>query len=552
MSFDGVLLHKLLDELNILKTGRISKITENGTTDFILTVRANRTNYNLMLSFSSNYARIHFTDKKYDSILNPRSITMLLRKHIEGYFIDDILTYNNDRIIYFKLTGYNEMQVRNTKYLICEVMGRYSNMILTNNNYVIIEALKRDGVGEFNRTILPNAIYEFPQNNKLNPYDFSQVELEKIIREKSIQTPMDYMNVFNGVSLALANYVFRYENHAQAFYTALNLDSKPSTFLNEKGKIDFYFNPLENKVADSYDTISQMLDEYYYKIDLQAKVRLKTNDLSSFVDRQLIKLEKKKMNLNKDLSEALNSDKDKLYGEFLLTYPRLKEKHDKVTVLNYYTNEDVTISLDPKLDVIGNSSKFYKKYQKAKNAVTHLEEQIKITENEIEYFNVLKYQISNASINEALEIQDELIENKYIIKKTSKNNNRKQKTKILTYVLDNNKLISVGKNNLQNEYLTHKLASGNEMWFHIQKGAGSHVVVHNTEELTEEEIRTGAILAAYYSTFSDSSSVAVDYTRVRNIKKIPGKRNCFVTYTNQKTIYIDPDINIIKSLKEKK
>jgi predicted ribosome quality control (RQC) complex YloA/Tae2 family protein len=287
-------------------------------------------------------------------------------------------------------------------------------------------------------------------------------------------------------------------------------------------------------------------------VDLQAKVRLKTNDLSSFVERQLTRLEKKIANLNNDLNDALNSDKDKLYGELLLSYSKLKEKHDKVTVLNYYTNENVTIKLDPKLDVIGNSSKYYKKYQKSKNAIIHLKEQIEITENEIEYFKVLKYQIANASINEALEIQDELIENKYLLKKQSKNNNRKQKTKLLTYELENSTLISVGKNNLQNEYLTHKLATGNEMWFHIQHGAGSHVVVHNTKELSEEEIRTGAILAAYYSTYSESSSVAVDYTRIRNIKKIPGKRNCFVTYTNQKTIYIDPDINIIKSLKEKK
>ncbi len=552
MSFDGVLLHKLLEEFNILKTGRISKIVENGTTDFILTIRPNRSNYNLMLSFSSNYARIHFTDKKYDTVLNPRSITMLLRKHIEGYFIDDIYTFNNDRVITFKLTGYNEMQVRNTKYLICEIMGRYSNMILTDNNFVIIEALKRDGVGEFNRTILPNATYEYPQNNKLDPYSFTKTELISLIDNKDISTPKDYMDIFNGVSAALASYVCSFDNHQEAFYDAINLACAPSTFKTEKGKLDFYFHPLNNEVVDSYQTISMMLDEFYYKVDLQAKVRLKTNDLKAFVERQLTRLEKKKINLANDLKDALNSDKDKLYGELLLSYPHLKEKHDKVTVLNYYTNENITISLDPKLDVIGNSSKYYKKYQKAKNAVNHLEEQIKITENEIEYFTVLRYQISNASINEALEIQDELIENKYLLKKTTKNNNRKQKMKLLTYELDNGTLISVGKNNLQNEYLTHKLATGNEMWFHIQKGAGSHVVVHNSSELTEEEIRTGAILAAYYSSYSDSSSVAVDYTRIRTNKKVPGKKGSFVIYTNQKTIYIDPDINIIKKLKEKR
>ena len=143
-------------------------------------------------------------------------------------------------------------------------MGRYSNMILTDNNFVIIEALKRDGVGEFNRTILPNAVYEFPQNDKLNPYDYTREDIIKIVNKKSITSPKDYMNVFNGISAFLANYVFRFDNHANAFYDAINLAAIPSTFKNEKGKIDFYFNPLDSEIIDKYSSISELLDEYYY------------------------------------------------------------------------------------------------------------------------------------------------------------------------------------------------------------------------------------------------------------------------------------------------
>lgn len=552
MSFDGVLLNKLKNEFNILKTGRISKIVENGTTDFILTIRSNRINHNLMLSFSSDYARIHLTDKLYDTVLNPKSFTMLLRKHIEGYFIEDILTYHNDRVIYFKLTGYNEMQDKNTKYLICEVMGRYSNMILCDSNFIIIEALKHDGIGEFNRTILPNTTYEFPYTNKLNPFDYTKEELINILKENKVATPKDYMNLFNGVSMNLSNPIFKYDNHYEKFYEYLHINSKPSTFTNYKGKIDFYYHPFDNEIIEEYETISSLLDNYYYKADLQAKVRLKTNDLTSFVNKQILKLDKKIVKLASDLRESEDSYIYRLYGELLLSYPKLHEKTNKVTVFNYYDNTEVTIELDPKIDIIGNSTKYYKRYQKSKNAVSHLKEQIALTQNEIEYFNVLKYQLENASINEALEIQDELIEGKYLFKNISNKNKKKSKPKLLTYVLENGTLISVGKNNTQNEYLTHKLAAPNEMWFHIKDGAGSHVVVHNSNMLNEDEIRTAAILAAYYSTYSSSSSVQVDYTKIRNIKKIPGKKNCFVTYTNQKTIYIDPDLKFIEKLKVKK
>ena len=164
-------------------------------------------------------------------------------------------------------------------------------------------------------------------------------------------------------------------------------------------------------------------------------------------------------------------------------------------------------------------------------------------------WKLLKYQLENASLNEALEIQDELINNKYIFKNV-KPTNKKNKIKLLTYIVDD-KLISVGKNNIQNEYLTHKYAKSDEYWFHVKDAPGSHVVIHSNE-LNEELIRSAAILASYYSCLRDSSSVPVDYTKIKNIKKIPGKRNCFVTYTNQKTIYIDPDINIINKMEIKK
>ncbi|MCR5350514.1 MAG: NFACT RNA binding domain-containing protein, partial [Acholeplasmatales bacterium] len=230
--------------------------------------------------------------------------------------------------------------------------------------------------------------------------------------------------------------------------------------------------------------------------------------------------------------------------------PNLKDKKDKELVLNYYNNEYIEIPLDKKYTILENSNKYYKKYQKRKTAVSYTKEQIEITKNEIDYFNLLKYQIKDASINEAMDILDELINNKYIFNRKPSNKKKNQKPHLLSYIVDDC-VISVGKNNIQNEYLTHKFSKPNDMWFHVKNSPGSHVVVHSTD-LTENIIRTAANLAAYYSEFKDSSSVAVDYTLIKYIKKIPGKKLCFVTYTHQSTIYIDPDLEKINNLKVKK
>ena len=200
--------------------------------------------------------------------------------------------------------------------------------------------------------------------------------------------------------------------------------------------------------------------------------------------------------------------------------------------------------------MIDNSKLYYKKYQKAKTAIIHINEQLSISNDELNYFKIIYSQIENANVSDILEIESELLENKYI-KKNDQKKKRKDKTKILTFVLDDSSIIYVGKNNIQNEIITHKIARHNDTWFHVKDAPGSHVVISKNGELSEYDIRTCANIAAYYSSYKDSSSVPIDYTFVRNIKKIPGKRACFVTYTNQHTIYIDPDKESINNLEQK-
>lgn len=545
MAFDGIFLSKLTKELNILKTGRISKVGAIGDTDFIFTIRANRSNYNLLTSFSTEFSRIHLTKEKAESNQTPKSFTLLLRKHIEGYFIEDINQYEADRVLVLKLSGFNEMQDKNTKYLICEIMGRYSNLILCDDEYTIIDALKHDGVGEYNRTIMPYAKYLFPTQNKINPINLSLDEIEKIFIEKKIDNPKTLINTFAGVSNTIAYPVFLSDSYALNFYKFLNEEIKPSYIKGFQDKYDYYFNNLSYETLGNENTLSDLLDNFYFKQDLQSKIKQKTGDLIGYLNKQISKHENKIEKLNMELSDTNKMDSYKLYGELLLSYPNIKEKKDNVMILNYYNNQEVKINLDPKISILENSNKYYKKYQKLKNSIPFIQEQIEISKSEIEYFKLLKYQLDDATLSEALDIQDELIKGKYLFKPLN-NKGRKQKIHLLTYKVGDT-LISVGKNNIQNEYLTHTFAKSNEMWFHVKDMPGSHVVVH-ASNLTDEEIRVASMLAAYYSSAKDSSSVQVDYTLIRNIKKIPGKRACFVTYKGQKSIYIDPDIEIIKKL----
>lgn len=538
MSFDGIFLSKLKKELDVLKTGRISKINDIADNNFIFTIRANKENYKLYLGFNAQTSRIHLTNKDYINNPNPKNFTLFLRKNIEGYFINDIYQYETDRILIFELIGYNEMKDRSSKLLICEVMGKFSNLILTDNNYLILDSLHHDGVGEFNRIIIPNAKYQFPKTTKLNPYKTTDFDFN------IINSPKDILNNFLGVSYSFANMVFMEENIEQNFYKILNDSYLPSIYQDINNKTDFYFfsyNPLK-----TYNSLSSLLDDNFYNVEKENQIKKETADLAKFIKKQINKYEQKLIKLAEEKRIALDSDIYKLYGELLLSAPNLKLKDKKILIYNYYDNKDIIINLDERYNILENSQKYYKKYQKLKKSLTYINEQIEICKNEINYFNLLNDQLKIANLNDVLEMVDELKKYKYLPNNITKNN--KKKPKYLTYEIADT-LIYVGKNNIQNDYITNKLSKPNYLWFHVKDGSGSHVVIAKEDNYTENEIRTAAMLAAYYSYASNSSSVAVDYTKIKFIKKIPGQKGCFVTYSRQNTIYIDPDKDYISDLK---
>ncbi|XMB85693.1 NFACT RNA binding domain-containing protein [Mycoplasmatota bacterium WC44] len=531
MAFDGVLIKNLINELTFLETGRITKIQQISKLEILLTIRSRSSNQKLLISCSSDYARLHLTTNNYDIPKEPPSFCMMLRKHLEGGFINKIYQYENDRLIIVEVIKVNELGDKVIKKLHFEAMGKHSNLVLTQDTK-IIESIKH--IPPFMnsyRTLLPGADYIYPPNTKPNPFiDFNNTS--------------DFSNImsYQGISPLLANEIL-YQGNQDL------INSKPDPVIIRGKKDRFYFIPLhiEGEV-EHYNSINEMLDVYFFNRDSYNRIKQKAKDLTLFIKNELDKNKNKLDKLRFDLDKAENNDELRVIGEVLLAnLHTLKRGMNEAKLLNFYTNEEIVVRLNPLLTPSENSNKYFNKYQKAKKAIIHLEKQIELTKLEIEYFELLTQQIKQSTLNDIEEIREELEENNYLKKKQRK---KKKKLNYLTFYSSNDTEILVGKNNKQNEYLTHKFAKKNDIWMHAKDIPGSHVIIKD-DSPDEDTIRTAANLAAYYSKAKDSSSVPVDYTYIRYIKKIPGRQLCFVTYTNQKTIYIDPEPEFIQKLKQK-
>lgn len=537
---DGIFFYKLALELNNLSTGKIDKVQEVSEYEFLFTIRRNRVNYRLLISLSPNYPRINITEKTYSFPREPKSFTMLLRKYFEGAIVDSITTHETDRIITITTSRYSELGDFERISLIVEIMGRYSNLVIVKDNK-IIEALRHIGISDL-RSIMPNGNYEYPDTlGKVNPYKLSDKELNTILEEAI--TPKELTNKILGLSYNAAIRVFESDKYTN-FINLINSNT-PSISKDFKD-VNYYYTDGATK----FDSYSKALDEFYSSVSLKDRIKSKTDNISQFIDKLITKNKKKLVKLDEDIKKAENAEIYKLYGELLIANSYIDKKLDKIDVLNYYTNETITIPLDPKLYIKENANNYFKKYKKSKNTIIYANKEKEIALDEIDYFNLLKSQVENAQVvDDVLEIQDELIKEHYLT--SSNKQTKKAKPKILTYEYNGN-LILVGKNNIQNEIVTHELARKDSLWFHVKDAPGSHVVLQKSDDYTEDEIRLVANIASLYSPLKDSSSVPVNYTKVKYIKSIPGKRKCFVSITHEKTIYIDPDLSVLNGLKLKK
>jgi predicted ribosome quality control (RQC) complex YloA/Tae2 family protein len=555
MSFDGNLISKLTDELKIeLTTGRISKIYQLSKYDLLLMIATSSGKKQLLISSSPNYARIYLTEMKYEKPTTPPTFCMFLRKHLEGGIIFDIKQVKNDRIIEIQITKRNEIGDIENKRLIIEAMGRYSNIIITTDEYKILESIKHQMPFDGNeRTIYPGAHYEYPYNNQINPKNDIDLNLF-FSNPENIDYDVLKQNLMGFSPVAITEIFHRFENSKDSIKTIIKefLDENNPTIINNN-KDTFYFTDLTHIKGDRqyYQNVNKLLDYYFFNRDRVDIIKQYSKNLINFSKSYRKKLLNKIEKLSRDLDATSKMDEFRIKGELIQANIHNIEKGlSSFQCQNYYTDQFIDISLDNRLTPVQNAEKYFKKYKKIKASIPHLKDQIKDARNELKYIDQISVQIENASLKDIEEIKIELM-NRKLIKRTNIINKKNKKPNYDIYTDALGVEILVGKNNIQNSYITHKLAKHTDVWFHVKDGAGSHVVSRQSLPLEEETIRTCAQLAAYYSNFKNSNSVPIDYTEIRNIKKVPGKINSFVTYRNHKTIYIDPDEKFIQSLNKK-
>ena len=538
MAFDGFFVRKLVEEFNeSILYSRINKINNLSNDEFIFSIRKGK-NLKLYVSANSSASRIQLTNNSYENPQTPSNFCSVLRKYLMGGIIEEINQINNDRIIKFKIKNFDELGYEKYYFLITELMGKHSNIILTNSDNIIIESLKNSYSLEFSRSTISNMEYVLPPTvKKYNPFNFSEysdLKCDKNDKKFLIKN-------FYGVSSVLNNYFLnREEDTLESFREfCKNFSSyNEPTLLKNGNKNDFYyFDIISNKDNIKFDSLSRLLDFYYMDIQKESSNKNTEKELFNFIKNKLSRLNKKLKILNKELLETKEKDDFKLKGQLLISNIYLFKNNipEVVTLQNFYSEnlEDISIELDPNISIEKNSEKYFELYKKNKRTIENLYEQIDITKKDISYFETLSFQIENAGKTDLLEIKEELINSGYLKKdKNKKSTKKKNNYLIIKY---NGIDIYVGKNNIQNDTITNKLARRDYLWFHAKDIPGSHVVIFDNNP-DKETKRVASMLAGYFSKFKNENYVSVDSTLIKNVKKISGAKPGMVTYTDQKTV----------------
>lgn len=543
MVYDGMMMSRVTSQLNkeILK-GRINKIYSISKNEILMTIRNHSTNHKLLISIHPMYARLQLSLLNYPTPDFPNALTMLLRKHLEGAYIVKIEQIQLERIVHMEVNGRNEFGDAVIYHIYIEIMGKHSNFILCHEDGKIIDCLKRISPSVSIRILQPGAIYSLPPLlDKENPFLVDSNHVTE-----------NFTKTYQGISPELSREIEYRLKKGETFENIMKEIKESENIYIHKVDDKEYFHiiPLTHFSNDyvSYD-ISNGLDQHFDLIDQKDRIKQQTSDLSKYIQNEYHKNINKLNKLEKTLFESQNSEELKLKGELLYASLHLLKKGMKhIEVENYYDGSMIDIELDEKLDGKANAKKYFQKYTKAKNSIQFLNEQIAKTKEEIQYFDSLSVSMENATYYDALEIKEELENLGYLKKKKVKQLPKKNnKPHIEAYSTKDNVIIYIGKNNIQNDYLTFHLANKNDTWFHVKDMPGSHVVVHS-EQLDEYTIRLASLIAAYYSKGKKSSSVPVNYTLVKTLKKPTGKKPGQVILSHYKTIYIDPDESFLNEI----
>lgn len=548
MSFDGFFLHHLTKELQgELIHGRVQKVNQPFERELVLTIRNNRQNYKLLLSAHPVFGRVQITKADFQNPQTPNTFTMIMRKYLQGAVIEDIRQIENDRILEIAFSNKNEIGDNIKVTLVVEIMGKHSNIILIDKaEHKIIESIKHIGFSQNSyRTILPGSTYVAPpQTNAKNPFTVPDQTLFEILQTEDL-APRHLQKLFQGLGCDTAENLSHQlsTDKLKQFHAFFNRPAQPN--LTEKSFAPVLFEDSK----ETFDNLSELLDIFYQDKAERDRVTQQSSDLIHRVQTELDKNIKKLGKQEKELQATENAEEFRQKGELLTTYLTLVPNNkDSVELDNYYTNDKIRIALDKSLTPSQNAQRYFKKYQKLKEAVKHLTGLIQETKDTITYLESVETALNHASLSDIEDIRDELVETGFVKRRTrDKRHKRKKPEQYLAS--DGKTIILVGRNNLQNDELTFKLAKKGELWFHAKDIPGSHVLIKDNLNPSDEVKTDAAELAAYYSKARLSNLVQVDMIEAKKLNKPTGGKPGFVTYTGQKTLRVTPTEEKINSMR---
>ncbi|MBO5220916.1 MAG: NFACT family protein [Clostridia bacterium] len=579
MPIDGIMLHALKDELSDHAGARLDRITQPERDEVVLYFYSKGENRRLLLSANAVSPRVQWIGYPKENPAYAPNFCMLLRKHLAAARLIEAVQPGLERVLILRFDCKNDFYEAVEKRLIIEIMGRASNLILTDGEGKIFDALRQVDLSSSSpRRILPGVTYELPPSqNKISILeDFSFPIPEGEARSDRFLTAS-----FEGFSPLLSR-----ELSMQAFGACdvdlsqqpdMGIPSLTSVIAALKEKIlakayvptvlktgtpkDFYCFPIsqygESCVCETYPTCSAAMDAYYSEKDIIDHIRRHSADISKFISTAIARLSRKIEVQRAELADSDRAEEYRVYGDLIVSNLYRFKGHESSVVLLDYTRdppEDVKITLDPSLSASRNAQVYYKKYKKAQTAKNVLKEQIRFASEELEYLHSVSDALSRATgLAELTDLRRELASQGYLRKAASKRNAKdREQSKPLRYVTSDGFTVLCGRNNLQNDTLTLRTAERRDVWFHVKNSPGSHtVLLAEGKTPTDEAMTEAAIIAATNSSLRDSDNVAVDYTEIRNIRKPAGAKPGMVVYETYKTAYVNPDPTLCARLNKK-
>ncbi|MGN0612303.1 MAG: NFACT family protein [Porcipelethomonas sp.] len=583
MALDGAFLYSAVRELDLLIDGRVDKIYQPSRDEIIISIRTRQGGYRLLISASAGSARLHITNTAPDNPMKPPMFCMLLRKHLGSGRLKKIRQDGLERIIFLDFECINELGDIVTVTLACEIMGKYSNLIVINGEGRIIDSIKRvDEDMSRERLVLPGMQYELPpRDDRISFLHAPETAVREAVDNlKSAELSKALISAFEGISPILAReWAYRTGGGTELTGSGLSEKQKETLFSEimstkeallsgkccftsvstKEGMLkDFSFIPVSQygglMNVREHESACELLDYFYAQRDSAARLKQRANDLFKMLVNTSERITKRISNQKNELSDCAKKDRMKLMGDLLsANLYRFEKGDEKVTVENYYEEDcpQIEIRLDPRLTPSRNAQKYYSEYRKAVTAEKKLAEQIALGEDELKYIDSVFDSLTRAvSENEVNELRLELAEQGYL--KASRLRTKPPKINPpLEYISSDGFRILLGRNNKQNDKLTLKTAAKTDIWLHTHNIPGSHAIIEaHGEDVPMNTIEEAAVLAALNSKAKDSAQVPVDYCLVKYVKKPNGAKPGMVIFSNNRTLYVTPDREIAEKLKK--